>query len=250
MAILKYVIDELVQVPGPLREYYAKSGVTGKFTLTADGHPDTAKLSEFRNKNIELLKELDELRPLKAKYEGIDSDAAKAALANAADLTAKLAAFEGVDTAEYHLLKARPDVMARVAELETELTTEKAAHSATQFKNTITTEFLRVGGRESAVDFMVTEAAKVFAADGTTKEFSTANPGVPLTVGEWIQQRLAVADFAFKPSKGGGAGPTQHGANHSLGTHLRQNELRDPTPQQLGTHASDIAKGKLKVVYS
>jgi hypothetical protein len=243
MAKLKHTIDDVVEVIGPLRDFYTKAE-DGKFHLSIDG--ESSKLSEFRDKNIALMKELDELRPLKVKYEGIDPDAT----AKLTEAEAKLATFDGVDPAEYRLLKARPDATKRAAELETDLATEKAAHAATKFKTTTTVEFLKTGGRESAVDFIATEAAKVFAADGTTKELSTINPGVPLTVAEWMKQQVAVSDFAFNPSRGGGAGPVQGGGVHRLGAHTRQNELRDPTPQQLGAHASDIANGKLKVVYT
>lgn len=138
----------------------------------------------------------------------------------------------------------------RATELEAELVAEKEAHAATQFKHTVTAEFLRVGGRESAVDFIVRSAAKVFAVDGTTNEPSRQNPGVPLSLAEWIEDQFETADFAFKPSKGGGAGATRGGGVHRLGAYTRQKELRDPSPQQLGQHAADIAKGKLKVVYS
>lgn len=241
MAKLKQTLDDIHEVIGPLRDFYAKSE-DGKFHLSVDG--ESSKLAAFRDKNIALMKEAVQL---KTKYEGIDPDATLVKLTEA---EAKLAAFDGVDPAEYRLLKARPDVTKRAAELEADLATEKAAHAATQFKNTTTVEFLKAGGRESAVDYMVTEAAKVFAVDGTTKEFSKENPGVPLTVAEWMTQQFTTSNFAFNPSRGGGAGPTQTGGVHRLGAHSGKNELRNPTPQQLGAHASDIAKGKLKVVYT
>src|SRR5205085_2417686 len=68
---LKFTIDDPVEVPGPVRDYYTKTS-DGKFTLDVDGHPDAAKLSEFRDKNVELLKERD---ALKAKFDGIDAEA-------------------------------------------------------------------------------------------------------------------------------------------------------------------------------
>jgi hypothetical protein len=239
--MLKLTINDPVEVAGPLRQEYKKSA-DGKYHLEVEAHPDSARLSEFRDRNIALLKEVEELRPFRAKYDGIDPDAAKKALAKAAELEARLAAFDGVDADEYRVLKARPDA----AKLEAELAAERAAHQQTQFRNTITTEFLRAGGRESAVDYMVLNAAKVFAADGTTQEFSKANPGVPISVAEWIQEQAKVADFAFKPSRGGSAPPRRS----TLGSYRQQGELRDPTPQELGKHASDIASGRLKVIYS
>jgi hypothetical protein len=246
---LKLTINDPVEVIGPWRDEY-KKGADGKYHLVLDGAPDSAKLSEFRERNISLIKEVEELRPLKQKYEGIDPDAAKAALASATELTAKLAKFEGVDPDEYRTLKARPDATTRAAELETRLAAEKAAHASTLLKHLVTAEFLRVGGRASAIDFMATAAAQVFAMeDGklTTKELSTSNPSEPLSISEWMAKQNAAANFAFQPSRGGGAGstsPTRFAARSD------QKILKDPTPQQLGEHASAIAKGDLKIEYS
>ena len=224
---LKYVIDDLDDVPRLLRQDY-EQGADGRYHLVLDGkHPDSVKVAEFRENNVQLLKELQELRPDAADVE---------------QMRAKLATFDGVDPDEYRVLKARPDA----AKLEAELAAERAAHQQTQFKTVITTEFLRQGGRESAVDFMVAEAAKRFAPDGTTTETSTKNPGVPLTVEEWVQLQSRTQDFAFKPSRGGGAPPRRS----TLGAHMQQNELRDPTPQELGSHASEIASGRIKVVHT
>ncbi len=241
---LKYLIDDLVQVPEPDRSLY-KPTPDGKFVLTIDGLPDTSKVNEFRARNIELMKATDVLKATVAKFEGIDPDAAKAALAN-------LAKFEGVDPDEYHTLKARPDATARAAELEASLAAEKAAHAATQLRHAVTAEFLKCGGRSSAIDFTAEAAAKVFAMkDGelTTTEFSASNPSEKLSLAEWMTQRAKEADFTFLPSHGGGAGgrtasPVRFGASSN------QKILKDPTPQQLGEHASAIARGEVKIEYS
>jgi hypothetical protein len=221
---LKLVIDDLVQVPGPLREEY-KKGTDGKFHLDVEEIPDSAKVAEFRDKNVALLKEVEELRPLKTKYQGIDPEAARVALAKSTD-TAKLAA---------------------------DLAAEKAAHAATQLRHTIVSKFLYVGGRASAVDFMAERGAKVFAMeDGklTTKEFSASNPAEPLSVDEWMKQQIAVADFAFQPSRGGGAGGSGGSSTTKFGARSDQKILKNPTAQDLGANASDIASGKTKVEYT
>lgn len=223
---MKFIINDLAEVPGSLREHYVKAA-DGTFTLVVDGHPDAAKLSQFRSSNIELLKERD---ALKAKFEGIDPD-------------------------EHKTLKARaagdPD---DVVKLKLDLASEKAGRVDAQqkadravFTQTVSGEFLRVGGRPEAADFMVAAAEKVFAVnDGalTTDAFSPSAPGSKLTMAEWMDGQLRAAAFAFKPSTGGGAAPSTRIA-HSNG-----NELRDPTPQQLGQHAGAIARGELKIVHS
>jgi hypothetical protein len=227
--MLKTIVDNIADVPGPVREFYQETA-DGKFALVFDGKD---RLAEFRNKNIELMKSLDAF-----------PDAAKAALAKTADLekertdlAAKLAAFE-----------ARPDSSKRVVELEEELSTTKAAHAAAQFKTAVSVEFLKAGGRASAVDFMVTAASKAFSMENgevSTKEFSVKNPEQPLTLSEFMGQQMAVADFAFQPSRGGGAAPARKPV---LGSHSSARELRNPSPQELGANASAIARGEVKIV--
>ena len=93
------------------------------------------------------------------------------------ELETKLAEFNGLDAklaeanaklaeANAKLVEAQAKLAAqpsdRVAELEAGLEAERAAHTATKFKQIVTYEFLRAGGRESAVNFMVGNAKAVF----------------------------------------------------------------------------------------
>ena len=66
MAKLKQVLDQINEVPGPLRDFYEQAA-DGKHHLCVDG--DSPKLAEFRSRNIALMKENDDLR---AKFEGVD----------------------------------------------------------------------------------------------------------------------------------------------------------------------------------
>ena len=115
-------------------------------------------------------------------YDGIDPDAAKAALAELADT--EIVDSDDLDKAHTAELAAVQSEKAKqVEELQAQLAAEVNAHNTTRFKQTIGYEFVRAGGRESAVDFIVGKAAEVFTMkDGklTTKEFSTAKPGEPL----------------------------------------------------------------------
>jgi hypothetical protein len=196
------------------REY--TRGEDGKFHLVLDGDPP--KLAEFRDNNVKLMRERDLLKG--------QAEADKATLAE--------------------LAATKPDV----SKLEADLAAERRAHAATQLKHVVTTEFLRTGGRSSAIDFMAAEAAKTFAVeDGkvTTKEFSTTNPSEPLTVEEWMAKQLMTSDFAFQPSRGGGARGSAPAAR--FGAPITKT-LRNPTAQELGQHAADIAAGKIKVEHT
>ncbi|MBP7779490.1 MAG: hypothetical protein KA371_20420 [Acidobacteria bacterium] len=206
---LKCFINSPDDVAEPLRSLYAKTA-DGRYALALDGEPHgyvkAEKLAQFRANNRSLNAQNAELAAKLKAFDGIDpTDDADAEFEA---LEAKLKAFDGVDPAEYHALKARPDTSARVAELEATLAAEQRAHAQTQFTHAVATEFLRAGGRASAVDYMVAQAATVFAmTDGalTTSEFSSSRPGEPLTLAEWMQGQSSTADFAFLPSRGGGA---------------------------------------------
>lgn len=219
---LKYTIDDIVEAPGPLRSEYEK-GTDGKFHLKIDGHPDTTKLAEFRTTNVTLMRERD---ALKAQYEGIDPVAAKAAIA-------KVAAGDA------------PDVVAMKLELETEKSRTAAAQAKADdlvFRQAISSAFLATGGRPEAVDYIVGKAPFVVGADGVLQP----KPGeIAPTVEEWLVTQLQASAFAFHPSAGGGAIGAKQPA---LGVRSNVRQLVNPTPQELGAAAKDIATGKVKVV--
>ena len=117
------------------------------------------------------------------------------------------------------------------------------AHDGTKFKQLVKYEFLRAGGRESAVDFTIGNAEKVFKMkDGkpTTDIFSVKNPGVPLTVDEWIAQQIPIHDYAFLPSRGGGARPSPNGP--PAGKTVIPND-----PRTLGLNLEAIARGDVTI---
>lgn len=204
MAALKHTLDDIVEVPGPLREFYTKAE-DGKFHL--DVEDESARLKEFRETNIRLMKQVAELQ-------------------------------------------AQPPATKQVSDLEAQLSAERQAHAATQLKHLVTAEFLRQGGRNSAVEFMSTEAAKVFTIENgklTTQAYSSANPSESLSIEEWVVAQSKVSDFAFQPSRGGGARPNP---TVRFGERPNQKVLKNPTPQDLGRHADAIAKGTLKIEYS
>lgn len=219
---LKHVIDTLTDVPGPVREYYAPTP-DGKFALAVD-------VSEFRDRNVALLKEVEELRPLKTKYEGVD-------LEEYAALKAKAAAGE-------------PDALVA---LKLELATEKGKAAAALAKadalvhrQAVSAAFLAAGGRPEAVDFIVGKAPFT-VVDGELKpKEGESSP----TITEWLlDQASGPHAFAFHPNKGGdalGAKPS----TLALGVRANVRVLRNPDAQALGAHSAEIAAGRVKVEYT
>lgn len=235
---LKPVYDTRDAVPVALREHYVERD--GKHVLQHDGeHPDLAKVNEFRNNNVALTRELTELRPLKAKVEGLDIDAAKAALANAG----------------------------RFATLEQELNAEKTAHAATRAQMTAATEkasedrvrnglrakALDAGALPKAVEMLIDKGISKFTIDGDSIKakdgmFSADRPGEPLTVEEWLTGAAKEFSFFFAPSSGSGATGSGRGTG-GTGSGDSRGILRNPTAADLGRYGKEISQGKLKVVY-
>jgi hypothetical protein len=193
---------------------------------------DDAKLAEFRENNIKLNKELEDL---KKRFEGIDPDAVKA---QAAEL----------DT----LRKSKPDET-RIKQLETELATEKAGRADVQkradglmFDVVVGDALSKAGLRPEARGYMTSQAAEhLEVKDGKIvgKTFDPENPGIRLTLERFIALQVKSSAFAFHASAGSGANPAR---GNSSTTNAK--ELRNPTPQQLGEHADAIRRGTMKVV--
>jgi hypothetical protein len=224
---VKVDIEKLDDVPEPLRQHYALKD--GKYRLALDGdHPDTARLAEFRSNNIELTKSL-------ARFEGIDPDAVKT---------------DREKLAEYQ--KAKPDE--KITTLEAALATEKTAHGETRkradgfvIEGRISDAFLKAGGRPEARAFVVTQAAGQFTVDENGElrgtKHSPNRPGELMSLDEWLTLQTKQNAFCFFESTGGGAHPRRGDAGAG------GNVLRNPTAQDLGRWANEIASGQMKVVY-
>jgi hypothetical protein len=225
---LKFTIDDPVEVPAPLRPEYKKGG-DGKYHLALEGDPPkefpplveaNRKVTEFRDSNVQLMKKL-------AAFDGLDADAAKAALA-------KVAAGDADDVAKLKL---------DLAEAKSAATTAAQKTDALVLRSAVSNAFVAMGGRVDATDYIVGKAPFSAQPDGTLKP----HDGAPLTVEEWLVTQLEASAFAFHPSKGGGATGAKPGA--VLGARSDVRTLTNPTPQELGAAASDIKAGKVKVAY-
>jgi hypothetical protein len=241
MAKLKFIIDELIQVPGPDREFYTQTA-DGKFALDVEGEPPgyvkAEKLNEFRESNRAMHSKLK-------AFEGIDPATIAAERAKWAELEKK---FEGIDPDEYRVLKARPEVAPEVTELRAALATAQAdkataqqAADAALFKSHIAAAFLPIGGEPQALDYVISLAQRVFKVDNgqlVAGEYSVDRPGERMSVAEWMGSQLTQSAFAFKPSGGGGA-------SHTSGPPIRHTISNDP--REFGRNIEGIASGKVHV---
>jgi hypothetical protein len=237
---LPITIAKLADVANQFRECYVAKP-DGSWTLDIDGVPDgwvpKARLDEFRNNNKALNLKVNELETRLKTFDGVDPTAAAATAAKLTELEAR---FEGVDPNEYRSLKAKPDLSARVSELETKLAASEASAARSALKTSVGDAFLRAGGLPEAADFITSKAETIFAMTNgqlTTEQWSAERPGEKLSLDEWMRARYVDAAFAFRPSGGGGAS--------------KGNRLPGPNTisgDDFGKNIDAIAAGKVTVV--
>jgi len=265
---MKSVIDALDAVAEPLREHYEAHN--GKFRLKLEDTPvgfvkaedllaANAKIVDFRDNNIKLLKEVDELRPLRTKFEGLDPEEARTAVKKMKDLGTK-----GVKDADDLDARLKSMVDEAVKPLRQQITESQAATQAERqradeflLRTMVGDTFVKNGGKPNAVSFVVGLAKEHFEVkDSTvaakTGKFSTEKPGETLSVEEWLASTVAKEhDYVFQPSNGGGAPPAKGSPSSSGPAKLRpgQTVLKNPTPQELGANSAAIKAGTIKVEY-
>jgi hypothetical protein len=262
---MKIQIDSLEAVPEALRSEYEEKD--GKFFLKMEGDipavveatkrltESNSKVIEFRDTNIALLKEVEGLRPLKTQFEGIDPVKAKEAIAKVAALDKKgIKSEEDIDVRVKatvdELLKPLRDQLASSA---AETAAERTRANELFMKNDIGEKFTKLGGKPKATEFVLGLAKDVFEVkDGAvvakSGKFNPDKPGELHTPDSWLATIAKDYDFVIEPSKGGGA-PAVKGTDGASVLKPGQTILKNPTPQQLGEHAKDIAAGKIKVVH-
>jgi len=266
--MLKSTIETIEEVDEAFRPHYkvAPAGTKGfvldlddtptGFTPNAEPAANANKVVEFRNNNIALIKEVEELRPLKTKFSGIDPIEAKAAIDKVKELKVKgVTKPDDVENLMSAMLKKFTEDV--VDPLKTELATEKTARTTADqavatatMRTQLGEKFLKIGGEPGALSFILTQAEDSFhVVDGHTvaKEnvFSTDSPGSALEPDEWLKHSATApaTSFAFKTSNGGGS----EGDKPTSGFKPGAKVLVDPTPAQLGANMDAIANGTVVV---
>lgn len=242
---LKAVVETLDAVEEPFRSLYAEKD--GKFHLAVEGLVPKSRVDEFRDTNIALKRQMDELT---ARFDGIDPDVARDLAAKAAkDRDKKL-----IDAGKVEELLAER-VGAMKVDYEKTLKAEQDAKSALTkqleglvIDNAIRDAATKSGVRATAVDDVLLrgralyrlQEGKAVPMDGDKVLFGKS--GDPMPIEEWVSGLTEKAPHLFEPSQGGGARNGAGSGNTGAG---RVN--RDDAASFL-TNLKDIAAGKIKVV--
>lgn len=249
---MKPVVDKIEDVAEPLRgEYEAKDG---KFVLKLEGdHPSVAtvvaqanaKVGEFRENNIKLLKQAEELTAKIKVFDGVDPEEYKTLKTKAADLEKK-GVKDGADVAKL-VESALSPVLEKLKTFETRDAESRKALAEKSLETALLSAGIIAGVRDEALPDFVARGKRVFVAEGDKQVaksgnapvFSKKRPGEFLDVNEWAEGLQAEAPHLYKTTKGAGTNPgAGAGAPAAKGTF-------DGTDAGFLANLKDIAAGKV-----
>ena len=219
--------DEHTALAPEMQALYAAAADGNGFTLEIE--PDLAvrtlqtQVGEFRENNITLKKQMDELR---ASRQPAPENAALEE--RVADLT-RIVTEEREATKRERDARAEDRFQIRVAEIGTKNGVRPEATSD-------------MVSRAKTAGFKLTPDGTVASFKGEHAVMSKRDPSVRMTLTEWMHdQRRDGGGHLFKPSKGTNGLPQE-----STGT-IIDGVLRNPSEAEFGQHIDDIASGKIQV---
>jgi hypothetical protein len=201
----------------PLRALYVERD--GKFVLDAEGlvpatdvHALKTQVAEFRDTNRGMVTELEALRPLKAKFEGVDPEEYKSLKAGADKLKTK--GVTGADdlqaVIDAAIAKANKPLIDKLAAEEQRSVKAQQAADAARFRELVTADAVKAGVKPQSVRHVLREAEASFElVDGAlAPKAGVKHPTDPLkdlTSADFLQALAKSDDYLFEPSTGGGA---------------------------------------------
>jgi hypothetical protein len=212
---LKFKYQKREEIPAELVSHYAERD--GVWLLDGDGVADKAKLDEFRQTNVGLLKQLDEQR---RRFEGIDLDAVREAI----EAKRKLDEGELLKKGDFDsVLQVRlAPLEKRAKEAEAAAAVANARLVELQINQGAVAAATKRGLRPTAIGDLTARARGAFKlvngvpmaveADGQTPK--VGKDGVtPVSFDEWAEALAVEAPHLFESNSGGGAtGVQSHGS--------------------------------------
>lgn len=213
---LRYRVANIEEVEEALRGFYDKKTENGGdvYILQVEGAVDRTRLDEFRQNNIGLRRQLEELQ---AKWGEVDADpeTVKALLQKRSDLEDEKLLKKGqveelvgkrteqlkadYDKRLTSLSEERNGLLARVSEIEI----NQAVVGYATKRGLRSTAIPDITSRARTIFRLVDGKPTAFEADGKTPLYG--KDAGPLTIEEWVEQRTADAPHLFESSSGSGA---------------------------------------------
>lgn len=247
---------ELDALAEPVRALYTETN--GKWRLDVDdvvlkSEADElkTKLGEFRDNNRTMHNELEALRPLKTKYEGVDADEYKTLKEEKEKLAKK--GLKNVDDIEAMITNAVQLATKPLAEKLTaaEERTQRAQEeiNRNKFRELVTADATKARVKASSLRHIIRDAEDTFELkDGQlVAKAGVKHPTEPhrdLTTHDWLQHLSRTEVELFEPSGGGGARPGNGNGNGNPNA----KQLINPTSEEMGRNMDAIAKGEMVVI--
>ena len=208
---LKFKFKSKDEVPAEHLPLYTERD--GAWHLDVEGAVEKAKLDEFRNHNIALTKERDDL---KARFDGINPDEVRALADEKRKLeeAAQLKAGEVEKVIEARTKAARTELDKQLSTVTGERDALNARLVAIQIDQGVITVASKRGLRASAMPDITARARGVFRlVDGVPTAFDADGQTVragkdgvtPMTLEEWVDAQVSEAPHLFESNAGGGA---------------------------------------------
>ena len=218
---LKYKCKTKDEIPAEHLPLYAERD--GAWVLDVDGAVEKSKLDEFRNTNVSLIKERDDL---KKRYEGIDPDAVKALADEKRQLeeAQQLKAGEVEKVVENRIKGVKADLEKQIATLTTERDAMTGRLTSIQIDQGVLTVATKRGLRPTAIPDITARARNIFRLvngvptafepDGRTLRYGKDGL-TPMTLEEWVDAQVSEAPHLFESNAGGGAASNASGGGAS-----------------------------------
>ena len=229
---LKFKYASKEQIPAEHQPFYAER--EGAWLLDVEGAADKAKLDEFRNSNVALIKERDEL---KTRFEGIDPDEVRTLAQEKKHLEEqqRLKAGEFDKVLEARLKTAKTESDKKLSAVTSERDALNARLVIIQIDQAVMTEATKRGLRSTALPDITARARTTFRlVNGVPQAFEadsqTARVGkdgvTPMTLADWVDTQVSDAPHLFESNAGGGAAGNGSGG---VGNRSVKNPFRKET---------------------
>lgn len=258
-AKLPATLKSLDGIPEDMHDFYEQIG--DDYVLAIDDAPFKSKLQEFRNNNISLLKQKEEMEKSLSALKGVDPEKYKQMQKQLQELEDKKLMDEG-DLES--LVSVRTERMRKDFESQAKTLSERAAEAdakANEYRSNLEKVLIdsQVSGavsgvgtvRQGAMMDVQARARSTWKLDENGNPIATNPDGSakygkdgnkPLTITEWASDLLQEAPYLFEGSSGGGSSNNdRQRSNGSAG--VLQRSDRDAFARNL----EKIAKGEIKV---
>lgn len=243
--MLKATIESLDAVPEQVREFYEPKD--GKFTLRVEGVVPKTRLDEFRDTNIALKRQLEELT---TRFDGVDPEKYRELSDKAQrERDRKLIDAGKVD----ELVNERVSSMKAAYETQIQARDAELAKSRQHLESLVIDNGIRdaaakAGVRPTAIEDVLLRGRTLFRLqDGKAVPMDGDKPiygknGDPMMIDEWVSSLSDRAPHLFEQSTGAGSRNASGNANPGAGRVSRTD------PKGFLDNLQDIAAGKVTVV--